>query len=275
MKILYIHDYENWAIHNVGKLWLDNNDIEVQYINFNSIKSCNNFGTFDYVIFGFSTLWVKMQYMGENAIIVFHDPVEVFREKNISQYKNKKIIVASSEVHELLKQRNIFSTIIPTTTLLEYRDELFCNEEAKIISINSGDKRKNNDQLRKFFKYYNFEFNLKIGLHIKSIEEYTKCLDDSNIYICMSVYEGGPLTAFDAMARGCIVLSTKVGQLTELIVDEYNGFLLDKEEDFYEKLNWIKNNKDWLLNARNNSIKTLKEKRNKESIKQKIKQYFL
>jgi hypothetical protein len=275
MKILYIHDAENWAIHNVGKLWLENNDFQVQFVDYNILKNLNIFLDFDYIFFGFSTLWLKTNYKEKNKIIAFHDPVEVFRT-DLRLFENQKIIVTSKQVQDLLKFKNINSTLIPTTTLLDYRDEKeIILEDVKIISINSGDIRKNNDKLKKFFNFYDSDKNLKIGIdNLSNNTQYAKFLDENNIYICMSTYEGGPIPAFDAMARGCIVLSTKVGQIQELIVDNYNGFLLENENDFYEKVNWIKNNKDWLLYARKNALRTIKEKRNKIQIKQKIKEFL-
>ncbi|GAB2660045.1 glycosyltransferase family 4 protein [Vibrio panuliri] len=51
----------------------------------------------------------------------------------------------------------------------------------------------------------------------------------SLIVIC-SHYEGLPMVALEAMARGIIVIATRVGELPQLIVPHQNGYLADDEE---------------------------------------------
>ena len=49
--------------------------------------------------------------------------------------------------------------------------------------------------------------------------------EDADALILLSRWEGIPLVLLDAMAHGCIVVSTDVGAVGELIADGVNGFL--------------------------------------------------
>ena len=52
VKILYLYDLEGWAIHNVGKLWLNGlSDLQVTLMDFKQFKH-SDFARFDLVWFG-------------------------------------------------------------------------------------------------------------------------------------------------------------------------------------------------------------------------------
>lgn len=53
----------------------------------------------------------------------------------------------------------------------------------------------------------------------------------STFYICASKWEGTPNPALEALACGLPVISTKVGNMTELLKDGYNGFLVERSVD--------------------------------------------
>lgn len=50
----------------------------------------------------------------------------------------------------------------------------------------------------------------------------------SSFYVCMSEYEGTPNPALEALACGLPVISTRVGNMPEILVDGENGFLVDR-----------------------------------------------
>jgi len=50
----------------------------------------------------------------------------------------------------------------------------------------------------------------------------------ASFYLCASEYEGTPNPALEAMACGIPVISTRVGNMPELIVDGVNGFLVER-----------------------------------------------
>lgn len=50
----------------------------------------------------------------------------------------------------------------------------------------------------------------------------------ANFYICASLIEGTPNPALEAMACGLPVLSTRVGNMTEIIREGYNGYFVER-----------------------------------------------
>ncbi|RJX66485.1 glycosyltransferase [Vibrio sinensis] len=59
------------------------------------------------------------------------------------------------------------------------------------------------------------------------------------VLVICSRYEGLPLTALEAMARGIIVIATDVGDLSRLIQNGHNGFLVKSSQQIAHKLNYF------------------------------------
>ena len=68
-----------------------------------------------------------------------------------------------------------------------------------------------------------------------------------NVFMCTSWSEGGPITVLEAMAAGLPVISTNVGDVTNRIINDKNGYVLNDNDDATElsklMLNYIKNTK--------------------------------
>lgn len=277
-KLLYIHDKENWAIHNVGKLWLDDLK-DCICVDFMRKPNKNILNNYDYVWFGFHTLWLSYKDFDKSkSIVSIHDPCELSGVEK-SLLENIKVITASKQMSNYLLQKNVMiNAIIPTTGFLNYQDENKIKDTTKIklLTIGSDKGRKNIKSVYNLFDKCNKELGIesyaKIGIDkFLTIEEYSKLFDDYNVYICLSRQEGGPLPAMEAMQRGCVVLSTEVGQMPELI--NGNGFIL-KENDFFEKIKWIQKNMEWVNNARKESLKIIKKYRDPANIKKIVKNFL-
>ena len=64
----------------------------------------------------------------------------------------------------------------------------------------------------------------------------------ASVYICASLWEGTPNPALEAMMCGLPVISTRVGNMPEIIIDGYNGYLVDRDPIIIaEKLQNLKN----------------------------------
>ncbi|MGA3221039.1 MAG: glycosyltransferase, partial [Acidimicrobiales bacterium] len=96
--------------------------------------------------------------------------------------------------------------------------------------------------------------------------DYTKLIDDHEVYICTSYQEGGPIPAMDAMQRGCAVLSTPVGQIQELIRHGENGYICETADEFIEALTVLANDLPLLHRMRLRSLETFHRERNIEHI---------
>lgn len=68
-------------------------------------------------------------------------------------------------------------------------------------------------------------------------------------FILTSVYEGMPKSLLEAMACGCICLGTDVEGINEIIVDNYNGFVIPgtSEEEIFCRIKEVYDNQDMIL----------------------------
>lgn len=80
---------------------------------------------------------------------------------------------------------------------------------------------------------------------------------NATFYICASVKEGTPNPALEALACGLPVISTRVGNMPEIVRDGFNGFLVDRSAeaivDAIEKLKKL-NQGDLARNARSSIL---------------------
>ena len=70
-------------------------------------------------------------------------------------------------------------------------------------------------------------------LNIKEI------LQNTDIFICTSKSEGGPIALWEAMSMGIPVVSTKVGGASQYIKNGFNGYLCNifDSENIFKKVN--------------------------------------
>lgn len=67
-------------------------------------------------------------------------------------------------------------------------------------------------------------------IHLKEAEEVRKLYGALDAYLVSSRQEGGPKAVLESMASGVPLVSTPVGQATDLIEDGKNGFLVPAED---------------------------------------------
>ena len=82
-------------------------------------------------------------------------------------------------------------------------------------------------------------------------------INQSNIYIQNSIFEGNPKSVLEAMASGSIVLCRDSPGMDQLIIDQFNGFLYNSDT-FNDVINNVASSKSLLTltkNARNYIIK--------------------
>lgn len=60
--------------------------------------------------------------------------------------------------------------------------------------------------------------------------EKDRYLDECGIYVLPSYYEGLPVSVLEAMLHGCVVVSTKVGGIPEIIDDGKEGYLVEPKD---------------------------------------------
>ena len=87
-------------------------------------------------------------------------------------------------------------------------------------------------------------------------EQMTQWYNSGSIYICTSLTEGTPNPALEAASCGCTVVSTRVGNMPELIVNGTNGYLVDNRDinTFYNYILLALSKKDLLCNNMQKTI---------------------
>jgi glycosyltransferase involved in cell wall biosynthesis len=66
-----------------------------------------------------------------------------------------------------------------------------------------------------------------------SADNMAQWYNTGTIYLCASSSEGTPNPALEAAASGCTVVTTKVGNMLELIVDDVNGYFCERSPDAF------------------------------------------
>src|SRR5262249_60543616 len=74
-------------------------------------------------------------------------------------------------------------------------------------------------------------FDAWLGGAILPLPDYAAAIDRYNCYVCTSWQEGGPLPLADAMRRGCVALTTRVGQTDDWVGDGEGGFFVERAEE--------------------------------------------
>ncbi|VUX46340.1 conserved hypothetical protein [Candidatus Defluviicoccus seviourii] len=82
-------------------------------------------------------------------------------------------------------------------------------------------------------------------------DEMPSVLARSDIVVIPSLgSEGTTFSAVEAMAMGCCVVATNVGGLTNIIIDGYNGFLVNPDvESLVEKLTFLLSNRSVMISV--------------------------
>ena len=80
-------------------------------------------------------------------------------------------------------------------------------------------------------------------------------------FVCASKAEGMPLTVLEAASSGCVVISTRCGDVPLLIQDGVNGFLVDRNaREISNKINYLNKNPDKLRKMSANIRKCIEDK---------------
>jgi glycosyltransferase involved in cell wall biosynthesis len=91
------------------------------------------------------------------------------------------------------------------------------------------------------------------------VNDVTRYLTQSNGFILTSYDEGLPIAIIEALRLGLPIISTNVGGIPEMVVDKYNGFLIEPNED--EVYQVLKNLSQYDLNELgDNALKMYEEK---------------
>jgi hypothetical protein len=266
--VLFLYNETDWAIHNVGRDWasLMAASHDFTLTRFGTHESLDP-DAFQSLVYGYSTLgysgrlllrtllerprgWLRWQGLASGRVsAVVQDPSEVFPEQEAwhtapARLENLKrfgrLAVTSREMQAALAARGLDASLVPTRSLLPVRDAGGIGREPLRVFTRAREyPRKNLALFRAIRRAIAGEiehFDAWLGGEVLAMPEYAARIDRYNCYVCTSWQEGGPLPLADALHRGCVVLTTRVGQTDDWVVHGENGWFCDRESDFVARL---------------------------------------
>jgi glycosyltransferase involved in cell wall biosynthesis len=194
--------------------------------------------------------WLRWQTSAApNFAAVVQDPSEIFPE--VPDWKRerphaahlrrfRRLAVTSNEMRDVLTGLGYPVVKVNTRSLLPLRDRAtIVSEGLRVFTRAQIYPRKDLarfEALRRRFAGSVERFDPILGGAVMEEADYVRQIDAYNCYVCTSWQEGGPLTLMDAQRRGCVALTTRVGQTDELIEHGVNGFFCAREEEFSQRL---------------------------------------
>lgn len=285
-RVLYLYNEPEWAIHNVGRDWaaLLEDTHAFELVRFGTHERLRP-DEYDHVLFGYSTLDYSPRMLASALLrdplgvarwrgadparlrAVVHDPCELFpevarwaeqpaRSGHLARFGG--LAVTSNEMVRVLAALRRQTTKVNTRSLLPPRDERTLGEEKLRVFTRATDVPRKNLALFRALQAAHGgaceRFDALVGTGTVSAAEYAARIDGYNCYVCTSWQEGGPLPLMDALRRGCVVLTTRVGQTDELVSDGENGFFCDTEEQFAARLRQLADDPNLLLDMRRRAL---------------------
>ena len=171
--------------------------------------------------------------LGNQKIKVIPNYVDTNEFKPASNKKKKNDRIVITYPRRLYEPRGMY-------LLLDIVDKLF--KEYKNVEVHFVGKGFDEDikNIESKMKKYPDRLFCYSSIPEKMHEVYK----NSDISLVPTIYsEGTSLSCLEAMSTGNIVISTRIGGLCDLIIDNYNGYLIEPTaEDLYEKIKYVLDN---------------------------------
>jgi len=182
----------------------------------------------DFAIINNYEMWDKFGKFDRTFTISNGVDLEIFKPYEKVEDRKFKVLWVGSEFHKEVKRYDIVEQIA------DGLDSYGIDYDFKLVDSHDDDT---------------------ILTHKQMVDWYNK----GTIYIITSDTEGTPNPALEAAACGNIILSTKVGNMTELIQENRNGFFCDDANSFLEKILELYKRKDVMTRLSNNIISDIQD----------------
>ncbi|MFW9912080.1 MAG: glycosyltransferase [Candidatus Thorarchaeota archaeon] len=104
--------------------------------------------------------------------------------------------------------------------------------------IGKGDLR---ESLEAYVENKGLADNIRFYGYVPSIVDVNRILNSAEIFVLNSAHEGGPFSIMEAMAAGLCCVSSRVGEVPNVITNNVNGFIIDQHDDEEAYVNTIDN----------------------------------
>lgn len=205
---------------NISNVW--RNGFDFEYLNQRVITSamlcdklvsvdtntCNWFQTLDYNL-------------GAKKFSVIPNYVDVNEFKPRKDYLKKRDKIIITYPRRLYAARGLYLILDISEKLLKKYKNI------EIHLVGKGDKH-DLDNIEKIRKKY----PKRLLCYSKSPENMHEVYENTDISVIPTLFsEGTSLSCLEAMSSGNIVVSTRIGGLSDLILDGYNGYLVEPNQD--------------------------------------------
>ena len=241
LKILICYDEHGWAwwhrAHNIKSCLSDHFTIDIVKIN-NSITHAN----YDYILLFESYLYNTIKHIPPEKIIIGSSTLKTINI-SASDYQNHNfsgLFVNNLESYQIIHHlKNTF--YCPNGV----NEKLFSYKFPRCSEITAcwvGNNASMNNKGLDIIKQACLKTSINLIVLDQSKNVYNgnifthrqvrdKIYHKSSFYICASEMEGTPNPALESLACGLPVISTRVGNMPEIIVDGYNGYLIERSID--------------------------------------------
>jgi glycosyltransferase involved in cell wall biosynthesis len=229
------------------------------------IELIHSLNSFSYIRVPFLPFITKTVMISKKRI---EDHKNLYQRYGIPSHLINKIVHIPNAIklpgQSFSKDGSSFTVLYAGRSTEEKRIHLLYEIAKKITTVNPvidfeimGDV---NLALEKFYNpFTKFYGNVKDEAVIEQI--YAR----ANVLILTSTTEGFPMVIIEAMAHGCVILSTAVGDIPYHIKNNENGFLFSNTEnessiinEAIEKIIWLKNNPNEMNRMAANNIEYAK-----------------
>jgi len=140
-----------------------------------------------------------------------------------------------------------------------------------LVIVGEGEEK---EKLRQLAGKYNLSDKVYFMGYRKDIYNWINIFD---AFILPSKREGLPMTILEAMAMKKIVIATAIGGIPELIVNNYNGILLESRncENLYKAMEYVYENEDEVNRMVENGYEHLKINYSMEEYINKLQEIYL
>ena len=207
--------------------------------------------------------------------------IENYSEISRDSFKERVVVIKNGTKINPLQNNNIKSTlrkdlnikksefvVLFIGSFAEHKDPMSILKISKKLSQDFDDIHFvlfGNGPLKRQLQYYIHKFGISRNTHmIVNSNSVYDILSESDVLILPSIVESLGLVILEAMSMGVPPIVSNVGYQNEIIDDEIDGFLIERNNNFIDKfidkIISLKNNKQIYLKIKNNALIKVKNK---------------